>query len=119
MTEALPGLVPCSVVLSRRWRKEMKLNCKQGDLAVIVRSYAGNEGAVVTCLRLIPNWTRPGLRGGWRTGPGWETDRNFVKANGLVDNIVADDQLRPLRDSDGEDEVLRLVGRPVGTPQAA
>ena len=97
----------------------MKLNCKQGDLAVIVRSYAGNEGAVVTCRRLIPAWARHGVDGKLRIGPGWETDRNFVKANGLVDNIVADDQLRPLRNSDGEDEMLRLAGLPSGTPQAA
>jgi hypothetical protein len=97
----------------------MKLNCKQGDLAVVVRSAAGNEGAIVTCLRLIPDWTRWGADGRLRTGPAWETDRQFVKVTGVVDCIVADAHLRPLRDSDGEDEVLRLVGRPVGDPQAA
>ena len=29
------------------------LNCKQGDLAVIVRSMAGNEGKIVQCPRLV------------------------------------------------------------------
>lgn len=30
----------------------MKLNCNQGDLAVVVRSECGNEGKIVRCLRL-------------------------------------------------------------------
>lgn len=29
------------------------MNCKKGDLAMIVRSYAGNHGKVVTCLELV------------------------------------------------------------------
>ena len=28
------------------------LNCKQGDLAIVIRSHAGNEGKIVTCVRL-------------------------------------------------------------------
>jgi hypothetical protein len=92
----------------------MSLNCKQGDLAVIVRSEAGNEGAIVQCMRLLP----PGTEG-WETlGPRWMVDRVLNGNCGPV-RSVPDARLRPLRDSDGEDEVLRLVGRPVGTPQAA
>ncbi|MCV5968706.1 hypothetical protein, partial [Lactococcus petauri] len=30
----------------------MGLNCKPGDIAICVRSKAGNEGRIVTCLRL-------------------------------------------------------------------
>ena len=29
------------------------MNCKQGDMAVVVRSSAGNEGRVVTCLEYV------------------------------------------------------------------
>ena len=29
------------------------MNCKQGDMAVVVRSSAGNEGKVVTCLEYV------------------------------------------------------------------
>lgn len=29
------------------------MNCKQGDLALIIRSTAGNEGLVVTCLEFV------------------------------------------------------------------
>lgn len=93
----------------------MKLNCKQGDLAVIVRSAAGNEGAVVTCLELV---ARPYWFAGEMPGPTWRVDR-MLRGRAFPTDVVADIQLRPLRDSDGEDEVLRLAGRPVGTPQAA
>lgn len=31
------------------------MNCKQGDIALVVRSIAGNEGRVVTCLEIIGN----------------------------------------------------------------
>lgn len=29
------------------------MNCKQGDMAVVIRSSAGNHGRTVTCLELI------------------------------------------------------------------
>ena len=88
------------------------LNCKQGDLAVIVRSAAGNEGKIVSCVALtFETW-------GFGSGPRWVTD---PPVSGCFTPVipVLDACLRPLRDNDGEDEVLRLVGRPVGTPQAA
>jgi hypothetical protein len=92
----------------------MKLNCRPGDLAVITHSWAGNEGKIVQCVRLVAG----GL--GWiEDGPRWEIDRAVPSKNGYPVFSVADCCLRPLRDSDGEDEMLRLVGRPVGTPQAA
>jgi hypothetical protein len=92
----------------------MKLNCKKGDLAVIVRSEAGNEGCVVQCVALLP----PGAEGWASLGPRWLIDRPIMSSKGPI-HSVADARLRPLRDGDGEDEVLRLVGRPVGEPQAA
>lgn len=93
--------------------KKMGLNCKQGELAVVVRSYAGNEGAVVTCVELIPRWTRVAPDGwGCKTGPAWVTDRVFRNVIGGHGSIVPDDQLRPLRDGDGDDEMLRIAGRP-------
>lgn len=90
------------------------LNCKQGDLAFIVKSYAGNEGKVVQCLRLVAGGSD------WiEDGPRWEIDRGVPSKAGYLVFSVADSCLRPLRDSGGEDEMLRIAGRPVGTPQAA
>jgi hypothetical protein len=47
----------------------MTLNCKQGDMAIVVRSRAGNAGKVVTCLEFIGE------------GPEFE-DGNWLLGNG-------------------------------------
>lgn len=92
----------------------MKLNCKLGDLAVIVRSDSGNEGAVVVCLEMYV--------GQWANGnyeAGWLVDRWLPCRSGGQTRHVADRKLRPLRDGDGEDEMLRIAGRPADVQQAA
>lgn len=82
------------------------MNCKQGDIAIIVRSAAGNEGKVVTCLELIidPPECTPGAY--------WVTDASllFVYTD---DNSPAppkclsrDDCMKPLRDDPVKDETL-------------
>ena len=98
------------------------LNCKPGDLAIVVRSYAGNEGKILTCVRLASVSEQRAL--GYSVeleGPMWVTDRATVNTAGKTDFLMPDDRLRPLRGGSSEDEVLRLVGRPahVGKPQAA
>ena len=97
------------------------MNCKQGDLAVIVRSDSGNEGVIVQCLRLyVGPWLRPdGALD--PSEPGWFVSRPVkARSDGADCWCIADRKLRPLRDGEGEDEMLRLVGLPnAGTPQAA
>lgn len=95
------------------------MNCKQGDLAVVVRSGAGNEGRVLTCLRLASRAECKAEGFGWWAGAVWVTDAALACTYGPTTRLYPDSRLRPLRDGDGEDEVLRLVGRPVGAPQAA
>ncbi|GAB1388952.1 MAG: hypothetical protein AMXMBFR78_34230 [Rubrivivax sp.] len=88
------------------------MNCKKGDVAQVIRADSDPEhlGAVVVC-----EWFQCFEH---RGGPGWETSPVLRTKDGR--GIVwHDGDLRPLRDSDGEDEVLRLAGRPVGTHQAA
>lgn len=93
------------------------MNCKQGDLALIIRSAAGNEGKAVTCLEYMGT---PGVM--WygnkmvnlAVGYWWRVDRDL---NMLSDDIfypdhspfVRDDQLRPINglpDKELEDESL-------------
>ena len=87
------------------------MNCKQGDLAVIVRSQSQNEGKLVECVRLHTSQTHD-LDGVLlkltASGPRW------VIVNALPGGLltVPDAILRPLRNRDGEDEMLKLVGRP-------
>ena len=94
----------------------MKLNCKQGDLAVIVRSTVNPQtvGMIVQCVKYKPSPI---------AGPAWEIDRSvaphvqigmFIHAA----DWIRDANLRPLRDNDGTDETLtwRDVPTPTGVP---
>lgn len=83
----------------------MKLNCKPGDLAIVVKSMAGNEGKIVRVLK---------FRGidVWHHGNDlWETD---TTAPGTIakSNLFRDEWLRPLRDSKEPDETLTWAGKP-------
>lgn len=95
------------------------MNCKQGDLAIIVKSRAGNEGKIVTCLRYATKAEkREHLFVNKQMGPVWVIDRNLQNANLLGEingqsNLVYDATLRPIRDQDGEDEMIRIAGKPV------
>ena len=87
------------------------LRCKQGDLAIVVKSHAGNHGVVLTCLRLATAAEMKDLS--YRKYSSmWVTDRATQSTWGLPDCLMPDECLRPLRDTDGEDEMLRLVGKP-------
>lgn len=90
------------------------MNCKQGDLALIVRSAAGNEGKIVRCVELAGSW------GGYDgDGMRWVTEPPVRGMRGELAYPVLDCNMRPLRDSDGADEAMRIVGRLVGAPMAA
>lgn len=71
-------------------------------MAVIVKSYAGNEGKIVRCVRFI------GVVYWKATGPvdAWELDVMLPSMEGPLANKIADMWLRPIRDADGEDETL-------------
>lgn len=89
------------------------IRCKVGDLAVVVRSDADNLGRIVRCVRLLGDfWWCDAQGGGARIAATWEIDVPLRGADGTVSREIADDQLRPLRDSDGDDEMLRIAGKP-------
>jgi hypothetical protein len=72
----------------------MKLNCRQGDLAVIVRSKRNPRyiGKIVRCVSLV---LRPGCEAAWEYEP------KFDIFWGIRDSC-----LRPIRDNPGGDETL-------------
>jgi hypothetical protein len=85
------------------------VNCKKGDIAVVVKSEAGNLGKIVTCGELIVN--PPGcIQGAY-----WSTDvpLDFVDLKGIEQAsrryLSLDRNMKPLRDQDGEDESLSWV----------
>lgn len=82
----------------------MKLNCKQGDLAVIVRSIVNPEtvGMIVQCVKYEPSPI---------AGPAWKIDRAVAPNVQIgvfihVADWIRDANLRPLRYNDGTDETL-------------
>lgn len=93
----------------------MKLNCKQGDLAIIVSSTCGNEGKIVRCLELIHASHVPDTQGKiWRFANGprwvWRIDRsiNFGNAFDIVQIMHSSDhRMRPLRGDITDEEIAQ------------
>ena len=84
------------------------MNCKQGDLAVVVRSFAGQEGKIVRCVKYVGpiNFDgAPAFPDCWRVDPPL-----YVAADGRKAQWVADSCMRPIRDSKGDDETLAWAG---------
>lgn len=96
------------------------MNCKQGDLAIVMSSIVPNSpniGKIVRCLEFIPANTTIRIPGRVTACDGWLTDVPLVQFNMLgiahgQDNFAADKFLRPIRDNDGEDETLTWAGKP-------
>lgn len=94
------------------------MNCKPGDLAVIVAGFPENVGGLVRVIAIDPLLSD--LRPWWQV----ETLSTLVYAlewsgNQIVGSIppgstssVADEHIRPIRDQDGDDETLIWAGKP-------
>jgi hypothetical protein len=93
------------------------MNCKPGDLAIIVKSVAGNEGKIVHCIKLIDVFDIV------NEGPVWEVDQqldsvlvyksstgqfHFHKST-TKHNHIADCCLRPIPPLDELDEVTKEI----------
>lgn len=81
------------------------MNCKPGDLAICVSAdNLENVGRIFEVVRPFP----------FARQPAW-----WLHGRGVIDGEVAnsgwlhDYELRPLRDSGGEDETLTWAGKPV------
>ena len=90
------------------------MNCKPGDLAIIVYAKSlRNIGVIVQIIARAPD-----LDGGpaWLTKSSNPTPCVWVHTGRPAPDDcygdVPDAWLRPIRDNDGEDEMLRLAGKP-------
>lgn len=90
------------------------MNCKPGDLAVIVHSHFADT---IGMLCLVTSQYDIDEDGGWcwacrvSRAVSWEhedTGEVVLGRNGMI----PDSWLRPIRDSDGEDQMLRIAGKP-------
>jgi len=89
------------------------MNCKQGDLALIVQSSYGHEGKIVRCVELYVGYST--YRGKRSHSPleaiVWLIDTPLQKGD-KVNNLANDCCLRPIRDQDGQDETLTWLDVP-------
>lgn len=102
------------------------LNCKQGDLAIVVRSKSGkNIGKIVRCIRLLSRMEIAGMK----TTDGrpanlyeghdwWQVNQPMPvfgsRSGEYYGNVYCypDANLKPLRPDDGEDETLTWARKP-------
>ena len=89
------------------------MNCKQGELAVIVRSKAGNEGRIVKCVRLASiDEILGNFHFSWAGLVVWVVDAELPATLFGTTNMFPDERMRPLRDGEGTDETLTWAGKP-------
>ena len=94
------------------------MNCKPGDLAVVVKSWAGNEGRIVRVIRLCQETSKNHNidSRGILTAPEpyWVIDQALPDFKGTLHKTFADSQLRPIRDpgDDASDETLEWLPVP-------
>lgn len=82
------------------------MNCKPGDLAVFVRSHdQRNIGKHVHVLQ------RYGKRSWWIVCAS-VVHRKFSDCPAGAECVTLDEYLRPIRFNPGEDEILRISGKP-------
>jgi hypothetical protein len=83
---------------------EPEVNCKPGDLAIVVRCAVDKAviGQIVKTKQLLLNWREPV----------WVLEEPLrSKATGFDNRKIADSCLRPIRDNDKEDETLTWAPR--------
>lgn len=103
----------------------MKLNCRPGDLAVVIAGRVENIGAMVRVVRLYDTGeTVSGVLWLGEGHIGWVVEALGRDLVAYMDDdtvpfkfrtaVIADKSLRPIRGAEGEDEILRLAGKPEG-----
>jgi hypothetical protein len=90
------------------------MNCKQDDLAFVIRSKWGNVGKIVRCVKFHPVFKVQYQDGRVeRCTNGWEIEPRLSSFGGPEKcRIVGDELLRPIRDPGDSaiDQIVQLVG---------
>jgi hypothetical protein len=89
------------------------MNCKPGDLAMVVRSVANNNGKIVRCVRIEGEYSFFGPAPTF-TSIAWFVEPAIPAHDGTLTHCVPDAKLRPIRDpgDDAQDESFRWAPAP-------
>ena len=96
------------------------MNCKPGDLAIMVKSLAGNEGKIVRCVRMLGMVRKYDNYGVVTCVPDvWEIDQQVPSVGQIPTSRVRDAWLRPIRPQpdDAQDETLTWLPAPTQIPE--
>ena len=82
----------------------MKLNCKPGDMAILVSSSTAPQhiGKIVKCTSLFDISGKAF----------WVIEQALENPSGIDYWAIADDRLKPIRPDEGDDETLNWAGKP-------
>jgi len=84
------------------------MNCKEGDIAIVIRSRANNLGKIVKCVRPA---TAEDIEYYWMRidkGPAWIVEGNIITRGGYKVPLAFDSDLKPLPGAGLEDDVMNL-----------
>jgi len=95
------------------------MNCKQGDLAMVVTlgGYSGAHRVIARALLGIP--VRLARAYVFDEQPAWRLEQKLcldVAGKRVIVRGIVDAILRPIRDDEGDDEILVRAGKPQGVP---
>ena len=87
------------------------MNCKPGDLAVIVMAGPKTQHHLGKIVRVVSAHTGRSVK--LRDLPHWDyVEPKLKHLDGTEIDWIHDMCLRPIRNNDGEDEMLRITGKP-------
>jgi hypothetical protein len=83
------------------------MNCKPGDLAVVIRARHDGDVALLGAIVKLTSF------GGYEGGDAfWHYEGTLYDSGRWPVKLIADRALRPIRPDDGEDETLTWAGKP-------
>jgi hypothetical protein len=95
------------------------MNCKPGDLAVMIRATVPENVGAICAVLVSSTYTEVLGEQVWvvehqrpRASIHYETGERLCE----VTANVRDSWLRPIRPDEGEDEMIRIAGKPEGVP---
>lgn len=92
------------------------MRCKKGDMAIVIRASADSaipRDSIVRCIQFYSGMAQIEGRDKFEHVSVWLVEYRGQEQEGGYSFNVRDEDLRPIRDNDGEDETLQWAPVPV------